>query len=608
MIPAGFQIRGLAVTGTGLPPATLRFRPGLNVVTGESNSGKSFILQCLDFMLGAEKAPKPIPESRGYSRVDLEIETYDGTTFTLRRALAGGNFLLYRTGMDDVTGEGRPLSVQHVAGNENTVAAFLSGLCGFPTARLRTNKRNETVNLTWRTLIHLFLFDETRIITSQSPAHTSRAFSDTLMVSVVRFLLTGLDDSELVPSVDPKITRAQRTARREVYLELISTFSKELERFEPVIREAETTGLEGRSSALEAALQETSGRLGAILDRRDTLVRERRLTGDRLHDTRLSLRRFALLQTHYESDLERLAFLDEGQHYFEQLEPARCPTCLLPLTGDHDHGAPIFAVPEYAVAVAEESRKISDLLAELKATISSLQTREVDLTSRFTEIQRVLSEVDIEITAERPRFQDASREMKLLVAARHARQEWERIWRQRAVYSTYVDELGETVKPARATPVETLDGITLQAFSEVLEETLATWSYSREGRVVFDARTLDFTVGGVARASNGKGHRAVLNSAFAMSLLRYCDRHARPHPGFVVMDSPLTTFREDMSGRFEELGRVAERFFADLASVPPTHQVIIFENKEVPENLRAAMNYVEFSRERSGIRRGFFTP
>lgn len=74
------------------------------------------------------------------------------------------------------------------------------------------------------------------------------------------------------------------------------------------------------------------------------------------------------------------------------------------------------------------------------------------------------------------------------------------------------------------------------------------------------------------------------------------------------MDSPLTTFREDMSGRFEELGRVAERFFADLASVPPTHQVIIFENKEVPENLRAAMNYVEFSRERSGIRRGFFTP
>lgn len=606
MRPAGFQVRQLMVTGVNVPTAELRFQPGLNVITGESNSGKSFILQCLDFMLGAESAPKRIPESQGYTQVTLEIETRDGTPFTLRRSLSGGGFLLYRTRLEGLLGEGRPLSPAHEAGNDNTISAFLLGLCGFSPARLRKNKRNETVNLTWRTLSHLFLFNETRIITLESPVKKERGFGDAVMASVLKFMLTGLDDRDIVAVNDPKITEAQRTAKREVYIELMSTLTKELDRFEKIMREVGTTDLEQRTAAADVALQESSQRLRGIQDRKVESLHERDRVGARLHDVRLSLKRFAILSSHYESDLERLVFLDEGQHYFEQLAPARCPTCLLPLTPEHDHGTPVFATPNYTEAINEEIRKIQVHLAELDDTTDALRAREAELEPQFVGLQQILDSIDAELAAESPSFQALRREVELLVTTQHASQEWERVWQQRATYSSFVNDLGQVVKTPRATPVETLDGITLQPLSEIIEETLVSWAYSQRGRVNFDARMLDFTVDGVARSSNGKGHRAVLNSSFAISLMRYCDRYACPHPGFVIMDSPLTTFREDMKGRTEETGRVHERFFADLAAMAVTEQVIVFENKEAPENLRNSINYIEFSREKLGARRGFF--
>ena len=40
----------------------VRFNRGLNVVVGASNTGKTYIAQCVDFMLGGSRSPKEIPE------------------------------------------------------------------------------------------------------------------------------------------------------------------------------------------------------------------------------------------------------------------------------------------------------------------------------------------------------------------------------------------------------------------------------------------------------------------------------------------------------------------------------------------------------------------
>jgi hypothetical protein len=49
----------------------------------------------------------------------------------------------------------------------------------------------------------------------------------------------------------------------------------------------------------------------------------------------------------------------------------------------------------------------------------------------------------------------------------------------------------------------------------------------------------DFVIDGKPRGSRGKGLRAISHAAVTLGLLGYCQERSLPHPGFVVMDSPL---------------------------------------------------------------------
>jgi hypothetical protein len=45
------------------------------------------------------------------------------------------------------------------------------------------------------------------------------------------------------------------------------------------------------------------------------------------------------------------------------------------------------------------------------------------------------------------------------------------------------------------------------------------------------------------RSAHGKGVRAILHAAFTIGLAQYCFDRDIAHPGFVVLDSPLVTYR-----------------------------------------------------------------
>ena len=87
----GFQLRALRVVGKGKEPAELTFGPGCNVIAGASNTGKSYILQCIDFACGAGTQPKTITESIGYELVEMEFEDPSAERHKFERSLKGAN-------------------------------------------------------------------------------------------------------------------------------------------------------------------------------------------------------------------------------------------------------------------------------------------------------------------------------------------------------------------------------------------------------------------------------------------------------------------------------------------------------------------------------------
>ncbi len=69
-----FQLRKLRLTGAD-GEKEIAFSSGLNVVSGPSNTGKSYILASIDFTFGAKSTPKPIEQSQLLTEVAVELHT-----------------------------------------------------------------------------------------------------------------------------------------------------------------------------------------------------------------------------------------------------------------------------------------------------------------------------------------------------------------------------------------------------------------------------------------------------------------------------------------------------------------------------------------------------
>lgn len=152
---------------------------------------------------------------------------------------------------------------------------------------------------------------------------------------------------------------------------------------------------------------------------------------------------------------------------------------------------------------------------------------------------------------------------------------------------------------------ESLPGTSLLAFCKEVEAVLKEWKWEGEGRVEFDEKNFDIKVDGQTRQSHGKGFRAVLYSAFVIALVRYCQKKNLPHPGVVVIDSPLTSYKrrgaKDVKGSDSTVSSGVEAaFWESLTKIAKDVQIIIVENKEPPATVAAAVHYEWFAGNEAG--------
>src|ERR1700733_7056626 len=94
------RIGCISYLGPNTTPVHVAFNAGLNVLCGASESGKSFVVETIDFMLGGGGELRELPERAGYDRVVMQISFSDGNDFTIQRAIQGGAYL-WRAGKHD---------------------------------------------------------------------------------------------------------------------------------------------------------------------------------------------------------------------------------------------------------------------------------------------------------------------------------------------------------------------------------------------------------------------------------------------------------------------------------------------------------------------------
>ncbi len=242
----------LAFTGPDRETARLSFEARPNFIYGASNTGKSFSLSAIDFMLGAGSGILPdIEEAAGYDTAWLALTLPSCRTITLSRARAGGDFNVWDGLGAGVDPHARTLVLggTHSAKNPNSLSHFLLSEVGLAGRRIATNKSGNTENFTFRDLAPFVLLDETSIQAPRSPV-TSGQRDDPREQSAFRLLISGEDDSAIVAKLSPPAFRTSKMGKISAVDELIATVEAHIS-----LATAALAG-EEQPATLEARLEE----------------------------------------------------------------------------------------------------------------------------------------------------------------------------------------------------------------------------------------------------------------------------------------------------------------------------------------------------------------
>ncbi len=601
----GFSIRRLVVEGPNRPDAAVTFEAGLNIVVGPSDTGKTYIFQCLDFALGASDPPKPIPEADGYETIRLSVCNADGREFTLVRSLQGGDIRLVSEDAGDAT-----LEAKHSAENPQNISTFLLEASGLSDRKVRRNASGETRSLSFRDVAHLAFVDEESVMTDRSPLRTGQWTAETVESRIFRLLLTGEDDSSVIAQEKPAIRKARQAERSDLLKTLIShmrSSNEDVARPESI--DAAIKELEIReANAEEASRTLTSHQeaAGAVEGRRRQAWSELRSFQSRADVLRELQTRFELLRKQYETDLDRLASIAEVGLRIDQTPTERCPVCgALAEHQEHEHAVEQESPSEVRASCEAERAKIATLMTDLEETVA---TNAADLAKEATGAEErsvELASLDKELAdALQPRVAEATVAFR---GAEHRVREAEHVVQLMRYESEFRQLLEAPKKPNRRSgklPSPNVSSGEADGFTKEVERLLEAWHFPGAGRVTFSEQDQDLVIEGRHRSSYGKGVLALTHAAFSLALLRFCLNSDLPSPGVVAIDSPLVVYREPDPEEGAFPSEVKDNFYRSTAHTFADAQVFVFENEMPPGDLGDEANVIKFTKGTSG-RYGF---
>ncbi len=592
---SGIRLRHLAFTGSGVETAELKFDDGLNIIYGASNTGKSFTLKAILFMLGVSKALPPTEEIVVYDGVWLGLTMPDRKEFTLYRSTRGGAFRIHKglissAGPDD----GEVLKAKHDSKKSDNVSFLLLDAIGLWGKKIVRDNNAAKDNLSIYLLSPYAVVSEEDIIAEKSPVYASgvpaeRVFEQNLL----KLLLTGIDDSSAVTVPKVSERKAAKAAKIELVEEMITQLDAELGENAPDRDEIQDqlVRLEESSAGLLSRLQETQRQLDTfVVERRAKVDRQRELE-QRTDELDLTLQRFEKLRSVYTSDLQRLQSIEEGGYVLVAIAGMDCPVCGAPPDAQrHNHAADEIKMA-YAAAAAE-SRKIELEQRELTQTIASLAAEVEGLRRTLTQVETDIKRLDNDIEKARPSEASVRESYETYAQKRQGVVcILDLLDRRASLVARKVEiESESTKRDSNALPVGP-DPTTAFEFGEVIKRVLEAWHFPDADKAQFDLVSNDVTIAGKPRSSNGKGVRAILHAAFNVAVIAYCVERKLPSPGFLVLDTPLLTYREPLTSKHGDLSddeeaikatSLAEYFYKHLASLKAHAQIIVLENSEPP--------------------------
>lgn len=595
----GFIITELQLLSTKAQPAKVNFLRGLNVITGPSNTGKTYICQCINYMLGSSTKPKAIRESIEYDAVNLKILTNDNKKYTIQSDLKGGDFIVTQE-----SGGPKKYARKHNPDNDDNISAFYLSLVGLAGKKIQTNANGKTRKISYRDLVKFLVVDETKIITDSSPILSGQYTSATEEKSVFKLILSGQDDSGLVEGIT-KDQIKHRKGKIEMLTELISSSSIELNQLADSIEPEERikkvdvsiANLQAKHSQLKNVFAELDAERNALAGTLSKVL-NKKLYNDEL------LKRSSILNQQYQTDAKRLNSTIEASYLLQSNPNAEqhCPVCDS-LIKEKNMELELTTVIN---ACQLEIAKVESLIQEVIASQAILNEENDSFQNEINKLQDQINKISEQInTGVAIQMQGIFDQIAELNG--HRANLERAVFLKEKIASFEVQKQlisASLVKESRNNILNDILTSSVFELCNTLNAILIACKYSEIKGVSFSETKEDFVISGQDRELFGKGYRAIIYAAFLVALQELIS--TKPYSiGPTTIDSPLVTYKKPTAQGEEIPIDLAMNFYRYLATDNKIDQIIILENEEPPQDIADQINHIRFTRSEQNGRYGF---
>lgn len=601
-----FWISSIAVAGHPTKPdSTIQFTQGLNIICGPSNSGKSWVLDSIDYAFGKTAKDFVIDEATDYTEVRMHVRTPEGG-ITFRRPIGKGDTNVEVTSTHPTIESGIYKS-RHTQ-NRPSVDSVLMRLIGYENPselKVIESKDFATKAMTWRTFWSALYADEDRIATKSSVLVPTQYTAATAAKCALASLVTGRNYAVLAREESTDTKKLKNNAVIE-YLQLKpAEIASRIEIIDTALGTSDTEDIKHRIGALGRAMAQMQQRISEATTEGRSIVTRLQQVREKLAEMHALRARYEELATSYKARIDRFEFVEhDGDLLREHPTAYSCPVC----DSELDHTTRDLPEPDPA-----ERETLTLRLADLQNTLRQMDADRESLKQEQQSLQgeaeRIKKLIRSELQPELHSLQADLDNHNALVAM-HAERE-ELIARKNQIEEELQERRGKQFIKGNFNPLEEFPEEFWNTMSSEILDTLGASAFPGLKTANFSPQLFDAAVNGKSKAKQGQGYRSFVNTAVMLALRSFlASDHASHNPGLLVIDTPLLGLDDQQLDQelMDVREKIPQALYEYLINIQDQGQIIIADNTKFMPDLDSIdneCNIIRFTRRTDHGRFGF---
>jgi hypothetical protein len=571
-----FYITKVLAKGNGKTDSFVELQPGLNLIQGRSNTGKTCIIKCIDFCFGGKN--KPFDDSLGYTTIELSLHTPKGNIQITRSF--GKNKVDVVT---DVPGYDNCTYDLKFNPKKKEPAPILGDLLlasiGIEDGQyIYKNKYFDTQKMSWRTILPLLLFSVTDIVKENSIIEPTQGTEKTAFLSSLLLLINGKEFAEVDAKTKKEIRVARKKAVEEYVNKKISAASEKKKALEEQLVLFDGVDVEQQMQEIIDSIKATEAKILTATAKSKKILGQIIELQEQAAECNLLQGRYAILRGQYVSDIKRLSFIVNGEVEMQKVEHNTiCPFC--------DGKIPAKSKKSYIESAQAELHRITSQMNGLIETEKELSTEKEEISIELEKLEKQRDDIEKMIQEDlQPKADSLKKIHEDYRAYIQIQHELSVIADFATSWETDLRELpNEEESESEYHPKELFDKEFQERIDKLLKDALTECSFPNLTTARLNLSSFDVEINGRKKQNfNGQGYTSFLNSIVAMSFRQYLAKYAVYDPGLLVIDTPLLGLDQGISDISPESMRAS--LYTYFTNHQDCGQIILLDNiKDVPD-------------------------